>query len=123
MSHHDGRAVGSRVMFIGRTAAGPQHAQRCPRVVLRRGSRYGHTPSREGHAYPVPTGETMGCESDALARLDVVQHELSHEGLAYTPVVGESGQWLAGAGGLGCGSVLVCSSWWAAACSRDIAGV
>ena len=46
-------------MFIGRTAAGPR-VRGCRMRRREGGSRYGHTPPRGGHAYPAPTGETLG---------------------------------------------------------------
>jgi len=47
-SHRDGRMVGSRVMFIGRMAAGPQHARRCPRVAPMEGLKVRPHPPERG---------------------------------------------------------------------------
>ena len=53
-SHRDGCLAGSRVMYIGRMAAGPQHAQRCPRVALMEGLKVRPHPS-ESEAYAATT--------------------------------------------------------------------
>ena len=73
-------------MFIGRTAAGPR-VRGCRLRRREGGSRYGHTPGRPGHAYPVPTGETIG------ARLPIVLAEILTAGARCATLA-----WVSGAG-------------------------
>ena len=107
-------------MFIGRTAAGPR-VRGCRLRRREGGSRYGHTPPRGGHAYPAPTGETLGlgcqpCWRRFLLQAHVAQLWLGFRVLA-ADVRGE--RVVAGVGELGCWPVLAC---WPRRCSLALCG-
>ena len=91
--------------------------QRVPKLrsalsALDGGSRYGHTLPRGCHAYPAPTGETLGRASTARWRVFIFYAQTYHFDMA--AVAGQTGMWGEG----GCRRCAPLAYWWARVASR-----